>query len=74
MLIPIYTQRFLGDWKGKFEIGPNIILATSNAFVKFKGCLTWKHVVLVQAIQPRSQGKEAMRLAGHLLNVKNNSE
>ena len=33
MLIPIYTQRFLGDWKGKFEIGPNIILATSNAFV-----------------------------------------
>ena len=36
MLIPIYIQRFLGDWKGKFEIGPNIILATSNAFVNFK--------------------------------------
>lgn len=54
-------------------MGPNIILATSNAFLKFK-CLTWKHVVLVQAIQPRSQGKEAMRLAGHLLHVKYNIE
>ena len=69
----IYTQRFLGNWKGKFKMGPNIILATSNAFLKFK-CLTWKHVVLVQAIQPRSQGKEAMRLAGHLLHVKYNIE
>ena len=36
MLIPIYTQRILRDWKGKSEIGPNIILATSNAFVNSK--------------------------------------
>ena len=63
MFISIYTQRFLGNWKGKFETGPNIILATTNAFVKFKESLTWKHVVSIQAIQPRSQWREAMRLA-----------
>ena len=53
------------------------ILEIEKEHLKLVQISFWQRVidmVLVQAIQPRSQGREAMRLAPQLPYVKNNSE
>ena len=53
------------------------ILEIEKEHLKLVQISFWQRVIdmdLVQAIQPRSQGREAMRLARQLPYVKNNSE